>query len=142
MLEANIGTSTGVIDPAQLSHEEAKLLMLEINLTNGHSGALAEGRLDDPAGPVTVVRGDGGHLVREHIETCCQYVKQKIEPKLQAADTLAKREVVLHGLTKTDFLRFAAEYQLEMAAHEGCQGCDRPDCSGTAAAWLRTVSSP
>ena len=147
MLKADLAPGVRGGDPAQLSNEEAKLLMLDINLTDhaaksGEVGteatfsSLVKARIDDPVGPVIVVRAGGGHITRQHIETFCEYIKQEVKPKLSAANSLAKWEAVLTDINKAKFTRFAIDYQMKMGFHHvGCQGCDSADCTGTAFLW-------
>lgn len=76
-----------------------------------------------PVGLACVVRADGKPLFKEHLEAICEYAKQKVEPRLQAAvDGLSSgsvatdRENVLNSVTKSDFVGFWNTYSAARGA--------------------------
>jgi hypothetical protein len=79
----------------------------------------------DQLGPVIVARADCQPLQHQHLEAICEYIKQKVEPKMRSAvaglevgDTVTDYEEILNGISKTAFLEFWNEYKSAKAIND------------------------
>ena len=92
----------------------------------GGFGTSPDGWNKPPVGPIIVVRADSKPLLSQHLKVICDYVEQKVEPRLQEAmHGLAKgayiggRERVLDSVNKTDFLAFWSTHETARGASGG-----------------------